>query len=130
MSEIRQRGDRCWRGRDRWGSKGGQLDVRNLMRAENWKEDRRGIIVEEREEGERGDGITVERKQMEDKNKMVGCRRRRKQRAVFKTEMGVDMGLKSVIIICRSLFTGAFSDIRANFMGCRLEGMSSIVPCC
>lgn len=84
VSEIRQRGDRCWRGRDRWGSKGGQLDVWNLMRAENWKEDRRDINVEEREEGERGDGITVEMKQMEDKNKMVGCRRRRKQRAVFK----------------------------------------------
>lgn len=72
------------RGRDRWGSEGGKLDVWNLMRAENWKEDRRDIDVEEREEGERGDGITAEMKQMEDKNKMVEHRSQRKQRAVFK----------------------------------------------
>lgn len=95
MSEIRQRGDRCWRGRDRWGSKGGQLDVWNLMRAENWKEDRRDINAEGREEGERGDGVTVERKQMEDKNKMVGMETTEDTESRVQTEMGADAGLKT-----------------------------------
>lgn len=54
------------------------------MRAENWKENRRNINVEEREEEERGDGVTVGTKQMGDKNEMVGHGRQRKERAVFK----------------------------------------------
>lgn len=66
----------------------------NLIRAENWKEDRRDINVEEREEGERRDRITVETKQMEDKNKMVGHRRQETESCV-QTEMGVDTELKT-----------------------------------
>lgn len=53
---------------------------------------------EEREEGERGDGITVEMKQMEDKNKMVGCRRRRtteETESCVQIETGVDTGLET-----------------------------------
>lgn len=39
--------------------------------------------------------------------------------------MGVDTGLKTQP---GHLLTGAFSVIRANLMGCRLEGMSSTAP--
>lgn len=67
--------------RDRWGSEGGKL-VWNLIRAEKWEEDRRDIGVEGIEEGENGDGISAEKKQMEDSSKTVGCRRQRNQRDV------------------------------------------------
>lgn len=73
--KLDKRGNRCWRGGDRWGSEGGKLDVWDLMRVDKWEEDRRDIDVEEREEAESGDGITLEKKQMEDRNKMVGCRK-------------------------------------------------------
>lgn len=67
----------------------GKLDVWNLMRAEKWEEDRRDIGVEGREEGESGDGMSVEKKQMEDSSKIVGCRRQRKQRDVL--QIGVEV---------------------------------------
>lgn len=47
----------------------------DLMRVDKREEDRRDINVEERQEGESGDGITREKKQMEDRNKLVGCRK-------------------------------------------------------